>query len=217
MNELRYEKIARELNLSPDQVRDTAHLFAEGATVPFIARYRKEVTGSLDEVAITAIRDRQQQLEELESRREAILASLTERNLLTDELQGKIAAAETISVLEDIYLPFRPKRRTRATIAREKGLEPLAIKIFAQEEMDPEAEAAAFIDSEKRVEYAEDALSGARDIIAEWVNEDQEARARMRALFFEKGVLRSRVIASKEETGITVSYTHLTLPTKRIV
>jgi len=202
MNELRYEKIAKELNLSPDQVRDTAQLFAEGATVPFIARYRKEVTGSLDEVVITAIRDRQQQLEELESRREAILASLTERNLLTDELQGKIAGAETISVLEDIYLPFRPKRRTRATIAREKGLEPLAIKIFAQDEMDPEAEAAAFIDPEKGVESAEDALAGARDIIAEWVNEDQEARARMRALFFEKGVLRSRVIAGKEETGI---------------
>ncbi|MFA6412917.1 MAG: Tex family protein [Syntrophales bacterium] len=202
MNELRYEKIAKELNLSPDQVRDTARLFAEGATVPFIARYRKEVTGSLDEVAITAIRDRQQQLEELESRREAILASLTERNLLTDELQGKIAAAETISVLEDIYLPFRPKRRTRATIAREKGLEPLALRIFAQEEMDPEIEAAAFIDPEKGIESAEEALAGARDIIAEWVNEDQEARARMRALFFEKGVLRSRVIAGKEESGI---------------
>ncbi|MCX5829778.1 MAG: Tex family protein [Deltaproteobacteria bacterium] len=202
MNELRYEKIAKELNLSPGQVRDTARLLAEGATVPFVARYRKEVTGSLDEVAITAIRDRQQQLEELESRREAILASLTERNLLTDELQGKIAAAETLSVLEDIYLPFRPKRRTRATIAREKGLEPLALRIFAQEEMDPEIEAAAFIDPGKGIESAEEALAGARDIIAEWVNEDQEARARMRALFFEKGVLRSRVIANKEESGI---------------
>lgn len=202
MNELRYEKIAKELNLSLGQVRDTARLFAEGATVPFIARYRKEVTGSLDEVAITAIRDRQLQLEELESRREAILASLTERNLLTDELQGKIAAAETLSVLEDIYLPFRPKRRTRATIAREKGLEPLALRIFAQEEMDLEVEAAAFIDPGKGVESAEEALAGARDIIAECVNEDQEARARMRALFFEKGVLRSRVITNKEESGI---------------
>ena len=202
MNEARYEKIARELNLSPGQVRDTARLFAEGATVPFIARYRKEVTGSLDEVAITAILDRQLQLEELESRREAILASLTERNLLTDELQEKIAAAETISVLEDIYLPFRPKRRTLATIAREKGLEPLALRIFAQEEMDLALEAAAFIDPGKGVESAEEALAGARDIIAEWVNEDQEARARMRALFFEKGVLRSRVIANKKETGI---------------
>jgi len=202
MNELRYEKIAKELNLSPGQVRDTARLFAEGATVPFIARYRKEVTGSLDEVAITAIRDRQLQLEELESRREAILASLTERNLLTGELQGKIDAAETLSVLEDIYLPFRPKRRTRATIAREKGLEPLALRIFAQEEMDPEVEATAFIDPGKGVESAEEALAGARDIIAEWVNEDQDARAQMRALFFEKGVLRSRVVADKEATGI---------------
>ncbi|MDQ1278468.1 MAG: protein Tex [Thermodesulfobacteriota bacterium] len=202
MHELRYEKIAKELNLSPGQVRATARLFAEGATVPFIARYRKEITGSLDEVAITAIRDRQLQLEELDARREAILASLGERNLLTDELQEKIAAAETISVLEDIYLPFRPKRRTRATIAREKGLEPLALRIFAQEAMDPEVAAAAFIDPEKGVESAEEALAGARDIIAEWVNEDQEARARMRTLFFEQGVLRSRVIAAKEKTGI---------------
>ncbi len=202
MHELRYEKIAKELNLSPGQVRDTARLFAEGATVPFIARYRKEITGSLDEVAITAIRDRQLQLEELDARREAILASLGERNLLTDELQEKIAAAETISVLEDIYLPFRPKRRTRATIARENGLEPLALRIFAQEEMNPEVAAAAFIDPEKGVESAEEALAGARDIIAEWVNEDQEARARMRTLFFEQGVLRSQVIAAKEKTGI---------------
>jgi uncharacterized protein len=192
MNELRYEKIAQA----------TAQLLEEAATVPFIARYRKEMTGSLDEVVITAIRDRLIQLEELESRREAILKSLTERDLLTDELQGKIATAETLAILEDIYLPFRPKRRTRATIAREKGLEPLAVKIFTQDDMDLTAAAATFIDAEKGVESVEEALAGARDIIAEWINEDQEARARLRDLFFNKSTIRSHVIPGKEATGI---------------
>ena len=202
MNELRYEKIAGELNLTVKQVGDTAQMMAEGATVPFIARYRKEVTGSLDEVVITAIRDRLQQLEELESRRAAIIKSLTERNLLTEELEHKITAAETLSVLEDIYLPFRPKRRTRATIAREKGLEPLAIKIFAQEDISIEVEATAFINEEMGVTSVAEALAGARDIIAEWVNENQEARARMRTLFFDKGIIRSKVFRDKEKEGI---------------
>ncbi len=202
MNQLYYEKIAQELNITSQQVSDTASMIAEGATVPFIARYRKEVTGSLDEVAITAIRDRLSQLEELENRRTAILKSLTERNLLTEELTEKIAAAETMSVLEDIYLPFRPKRRTRATIAREKGLEPLAVKIFAQEEMDVAGEAAVFISEEKGVTTIDEALAGARDIIAEWVNEDQDARAKMRALFMDKGVITCKVLPDKIESGI---------------
>ena len=146
MNESRLEKIARELSITTAQVRATSQLIDEGATVPFIARYRKEVTGSLDEVAITSIRDRLLQLEELDSRRGAIIKSLTERNLLTDELQAKIAAAETLAILEDIYLPFRPKRRTKATIAREKGLEPLAIIIFDQTEIDLQAEASKYVD-----------------------------------------------------------------------
>jgi uncharacterized protein len=202
MNKARYAQVSSELNITPAQVEATAMLLDEGATVPFIARYRKEVTGTLDEVVIMAIRDRLAQLEELESRREAILKSLVERNLLSDELQEKIAAAETLSVLEDIYLPFRPKRRTRATIAREKGLEPLAIRIFAQETMALMAEAEAFIDAEKGVASAADALAGARDIIAEWVNEDQEARTRMRDLFSTKGTIRSRVIPEKEAVGV---------------
>ncbi|MBA4396206.1 MAG: RNA-binding transcriptional accessory protein [Syntrophus sp. (in: bacteria)] len=202
MNEARFEKIARELSITPAQVRATAELIGEAATVPFIARYRKEMTGSLDEVAITSIRDRLLQLEELERRRDAIIKSLTERNLLTDELQAKITAAETLTILEDIYLPFRPKRRTRATIAREKGLEPLATTIFAQTEMDIRAQAAGFVDLEKGIESIEDALAGARDIIAEWINEDQHARARIRALFFEKGTLRSRVISGKDAEGL---------------
>ncbi len=194
-------KIASELNLSLSQVTATARLIEEGGTVPFIARYRKEATGSLDEVAITAIRDRLEQLEELDKRRESILKSLTERDLLTEELQQKIVAAETLAVLEDIYLPFRPKRRTRAMVAREKGLEPLAARLFAQEAGEPAVWAAAFIDPEKGVASADEALSGARDIVAEWINEDTMARAEMRALFMGKGVFKSHVIAGKEDAG----------------
>lgn len=202
MNNSRHEKISKELNLNPAQIAATELLIAEGATIPFIARYRKEATGSLDEVAVTAIRDRLLQLEELDNRRQAIIKSLTERNLLTDELNEKILAAETMSSLEDIYLPFRPKRRTRATIAREKGLEPLALKIYAQEDMDIEAEAGPFVDAEKGVASTEEALAGARDIIAEWINEDHDARTRIRNLFFEKGTIRSRVLPEKEAAGI---------------
>lgn len=201
MEASRYEKIAGELYLSPVQVAATARLLDGGGTVPFIARYRKEVTWSLDEVAVTAVRDRLAQLAELEDRRAAVIKSLTERNLLSDELRERISAAETLAVLEDIYLPFRPKRRTRATVAREKGLEPLALRIFAQEDMDVTAEAALFVDDEKSVGSAEEALAGARDIIAEWVNEDQATRAALRRLFFEEGVIRSHVIAGKEEEG----------------
>ena len=137
MSEAYISKIAQELSLAPKQVQATADLLNEGATVPFIARYRKEATGSLDEVAITAVRNRFNQLMELDKRREAILKSLEERGQLTEELKEKIFSAETMVVLEDIYLPFRPKRRTRATIAREKGLEPLAQRLFEQEDMDP--------------------------------------------------------------------------------
>jgi uncharacterized protein len=126
MNEAHILKIAGELKVQPRQVTATAKLFAEGATVPFIARYRKEATGSLDEVAITSIRERLLSLAELDQRREAILKSLTGRNLLTDELKAAIAGAETLTALEDVFQPYRPKRRTRATIAKELGLEPLA-------------------------------------------------------------------------------------------
>ncbi len=195
-------RIAGDLGIGKAQAEATAMLLGEGATVPFIARYRKEVTGTLDEVQITTIRDRLAQLAELDKRREAILKSLTERELLTDELKGRIDTAETLAILEDIYLPFRPKRRTRATVAREKGLEPLAQRIFAQEEtFDPLAEALAFVDPEKGVATPEDALAGARDIIAEWVNENEQARARMRAFFADKAVFQSKVIAGKEKEG----------------
>ena len=202
MKEEHISKIAAELNIKPQQVTAVALLFEEGATVPFIARYRKEATGLLDEVAVTSIRERLGQLEELDKRREAILLSLKERNLLTDELNGKIMAAETMTTLEDIYLPFRPKRRTRATIAKEKGLEPLAEMIFKQDEnTDPSAEASPFIDTEKGVNSIEEALSGARDIIAEWINENQEAREKMRLLYSSRGVFKVNVIAGKENEG----------------
>jgi len=203
MKEKYIQKIANELNLQNKQVESTAFLISEGATVPFIARYRKEATGSLDEVAITAIRDRLNQLEELDKRREAILSSLIERNLLTDELKEKIEQAETMATLEDIYLPFRPKRRTRATIAKEKGLEPLAQIIYLQQDdIDPFAEAEKYIDEEKDLKTVDDVLQGARDIIAEWINEDQDTRAKLRELFAIKGVFKSRVIPGKEAEGI---------------
>ena len=202
MNEAHIRKIAQELNLTSKQVEATADLLDEGATVPFIARYRKEATGSLDEIAVTAVRDRLHQLMELDKRREAILKSLEERGQLTDELKEKILTAETMVILEDIYLPYRPKRRTRATIAREKGLEPLAQRLFLQDDMDSMAEATAFIDPEKGIESAEDALAGARDIIAEWVNEDQAARAKMRDFYTMKAVFKSAVILEKKAEGI---------------
>lgn len=195
-------RIAGDLGIAKGQAAATAMLLGEGATVPFIARYRKEVTGTLDEVQITAIRDRLAQLAELDKRREAILKSLAERELLTDELKVRIDAAETLAVLEDIYLPFRPKRRTRAAMAREKGLEPLAQRLFAQEEVfDPITAAAAFVDPEKGVDTPESALAGARDIIAEWVNENEQARARMRAFFADRATFQSKVIPGKEKEG----------------
>ena len=195
--------IAAELNINIKQVESVAGLLEKGATIPFIARYRKEATGALDEVAVARIRDRLEQLAVLDARREAILKSLEERGLLTDELRAAVAAAATMTALEDIYLPYRPKRRTRAMIAREKGLEPLAKLIFEQDTgLDPLKEAAACINEEKGVASAEEALQGARDIIAEWVNEDAEARKAMRGLFAREGILQSRMARGKENEGI---------------
>ncbi len=193
--------ISGELNLRDWQVQAVAALLDEGATVPFIARYRKEVTGSLDEVAITAIRDRLDKLRELDKRREAILKSLKERAQLTDALTDKILAAETMALLEDVYLPFRPKRRTKGTIARERGLEPLAKLILEQAVIDPLFYAATFVDLEKGVASPHEAVAGARDIIAEWINENDIARAKIRQLFIAKGAFRSKVVAGKEEEG----------------
>ena len=196
--------IAGELSLRPDQVQATATLLAEGATVPFIARYRKERTGSLDEVSITQIRDRLKQLQALSERREAIVSSLLERDLLTEDLQAAIASADTMTDLEDLYLPYKPKRRTRAMIARERGLEPLADLILSQDEdADPLAMALAFVDEEKGLETVDQALAGARDILAERVNESARSRGEIRRLFEKRGILRSHVVEGKEEDGAT--------------
>ena len=196
------EQISRELHIAPRQVLAVVTLLDESATVPFIARYRKELTGSLDEVVVTAIRDRIEQLRELDKRREAILKSLEETGKLTDELKAQVLAAPTMTVLEDIYLPYRPKRRTRASIAREKGLEPLAALLFEQGDSDPALEAAAYVDPEKGVATVENALAGARDIIAEQVSEDQQARALLRAFYGTKSMIRSRVATGKEAEGV---------------
>jgi uncharacterized protein len=196
-------KIASELSIRPAQVQATAELLAGGATVPFIARYRKEATASLDEIAVTSIRDRLTQLKELDDRRDSILKSLEERGLLTDELKAKVLQAGTMTVLEDVYLPYRPKRRTRATVAREKGLEPLAELILAQDPTtDPMVQAQAFVSEEMGVASVEEALAGAKDIVAEWINENQEARAGTREMFQTRGVLRSQVVPDKETEGI---------------
>jgi uncharacterized protein len=202
MNEKNIVKIAAELKLREKQVLATAQLLNDGATVPFIARYRKEATGEMDEVNIITIRDRLEQLHELDKRRESILKSLEDQGNLTDDLKVKVETAETLAILEDIYLPYRPKRRTRGMMANEKGLEPLANKIFEQGDNDPHAEAAAFVDSEKGVDNIEDALAGARDIIAEWINEDAEVRSELRELFVRKAVISSRVAKDQEGEGI---------------
>ena len=191
-------QIARELKLTQSQVQATVGLLDSGATVPFVARYRKEATASLDEVSITTIRDRLSQLRELRDRREVILASLEERGLLTEELQKAILAAETMAALEDIYQPYRPKRRTRATIAREKGLEPLALHLWDQEDFDVHLAAIEFVNPELGVETAADALGGARDIIAEWVSEDSTARGEIRKLFWLQGTFSSKVVSGKD-------------------
>lgn len=193
--------ISKELNISAHQVTVVSALLEEAATIPFISRYRKEATGNLDEVSVTAIRDRLHQLHELEKRRESILNSLEKQGKLSDELRQKVIDAATMAMLEDIYLPYKPKRRTKAVMAREKGLEPLAERIFSQQGVDPIKEAAHFVDVEKGVETVEEALAGARDIIAEKVCENEQVRAAMRDLFFKSATVKSRVTPGKEEEG----------------
>jgi len=196
------QTLASELGLAVRQVTATVELLDDGATVPFLARYRKEVTGGLDEVVITSIRDRVAQLRELDKRRTAILSSLEEQGKLTEALQGQIDAAATMTELEDLYLPYRPKRRTKAMIAKERGLEPLAQVIWEQSpQLDVIAEGKKFLNSEKGVGSVEDALAGARDIMAEWVNEDQQARASMRTLYLEQGLFKTASVRGQDVQG----------------
>ena len=202
-------QITQELGLQARQVAATAVLLEEGATVPFIARYRKERTGELDEVKITAIRDRLEQLEVLDKRRESIISSLEERKLLTEELRAKVGSAATLNSLEDIYLPFKPRKRTRATIAKELGLEPLSEILWAQDPAtDPEALAVPYVGNSVTVDAktstldtVASVLAGARDILAERINDDATARAQLRSLYLNKGIIKSTLVSGKEEEG----------------
>lgn len=201
-------RIGQELALSARQVDTAIALLIEGATIPFIARYRKEMTGSLDEVQLTQIRDRLHQLHELDKRREVILKSLVEQRKLTPGLEEELRAAATMATLEDIYLPYRPKRKTRASVARERGLEALAQLVLLQDGTDIRQAAQAFVNKEKEVNDVEDALSGARDIIAETIAEDAAIRAQTRQIFLEKGVFVARVVPGKEEAAVKYSDYH---------
>ncbi|WP_257669300.1 Tex family protein [Parapedobacter tibetensis] len=195
-------RISKELTLSERQVSTTIALLDEGATIPFISRYRKEMTGSLDEVQLTHIRDRVQQLRDLDKRREVILKSLADQGKLTPGLEEQVRAAETMASLEDIYLPYKPKRKTRASVAREKGLEPLAQLILSQDGSNIRNAAQLFLDADKGVNDVEEALAGARDIIAETIAEDASVRAKTRHIFLEKGLFVSRVVPGKEEDAL---------------
>ena len=191
--------IAQNLNLNTRQVEKTIELLEQGATVPFIARYRKEATGSLNEVQITAIRDLLIKLKELDKRREAIIASISEQGKLTPELEKQLMEASSMTELEDLYLPYKPKRRTRATMAIEKGLEPLANEIQKQYSCDLEQMASRYINPDKGVNTCDEALAGARDIIAERVSENLQARNKVRNLFRRTAMLSSKVVKNKEE------------------
>lgn len=192
-------KIAAEVGCRPDQVRNTLGLMEGGATVPFISRYRKEATGGLDEVQIGRIKELFERYSELEKRRTAILASLKELDVLTPELKKKVEEAATSQELEDLYLPYRPKRKTRATKAIELGLEPLARILMAQNERFPERAAERFVKGD--VNSVEEALQGARDIIAEWMNENAALRSRLRQLFLREATISSKMVKGKEEEG----------------
>ncbi len=196
-----YFKIADELKIDSKQVVATVKLLDEGGTVPFISRYRKEATGSLDEVQIIAIKTEIERLRQLEQRRESILKSVESQGKLTEELKKQINEADTLSRLEDLYLPYKPKRRTKATAAREKGLEPLALLILEQNSKDVVADSEKFIDKEKGVENSEEAMQGARDIIAEIISEDAVARENIRQLFKRSAIIKSRLVKGKEEAG----------------
>ncbi|SKC21334.1 Tex family protein [Alkalitalea saponilacus] len=189
--------ISTALNISNQQVSNTLALLDEGATIPFISRYRKEMTGSLDEVVLGEIKEKYEKFQEIEKRRQTILNTIEEQGLLTDELRKRIEASWDATELEDIYLPYKPKRKTRAVKAREKGLEPLAEILMNQQERDVEGKAVEFLNDE--VPDVEEALQGARDIIAEWVSEDIRARETIRNIFERQSVITSKLVKGKEE------------------
>ena len=207
------ELLAREFSLRPAQVQAVIDLLDAGNTIPFIARYRKEATGSLDDQILREMAERLEYLRNLEKRREEIEKALTEQDVLTEELSARLAAAATLSELEDLYRPFRPKRRTRATVAKEKGLEPLALWLMLQNPKgDPEAEAAKYIDPDKEVPDAEAALAGARDILAETVSDDADVRKALRELLLREGILRTK--AAKDEDSVYSMYYDFSEPVR---
>ena len=189
--------IAAEHNLTQKQVKNTIQLLDEGATIPFISRYRKERTDSLDEVQITAISEQLNKLREIDSRKKTILKTIEEQGKLSDELLQQIESTYSLTELEDLYLPYKPKRKTRASVARDKGLEPLAKIVMQQQELNIERKANEFLNEE--IETAEDSLQGARDIIAEWINENKRSRNNIRNLFDRESFISSKVVKGKED------------------
>src|SRR4051812_11138439 len=192
------QRIAAELSVQPRQVAAAVQLLDEGATVPFIARYRKEVTDNLDDTQLRNLEERLLYLRELEDRRAAIIASIDEQGKLTDELRTAIEGADSKQVLEDLYLPYKPKRRTRAQIAREAGLQPLADALLGNPLLDPQTEAAAYVDADKGVADIKAALDGARDILSEQFGETADLLGKLRDYLFNQGVVSSKVVEGKE-------------------
>ena len=195
--------IAQELHLDTHHVANVVKMLGDGATIPFIARYRKEMTGSMNEEIVAAVQKRLEQLVELQKRKESVIESIREQEKLTPELEQKILNAKTMQEVEDLYLPYKPKRRTRAAIAREKGLEPLAAQLMAQNANDIVRLASRYVNAEKGVNNVEEALQGAKDIMAEWVSENINGRNRIRKIYHTQGDLCSTVIKGKEEEGKT--------------
>lgn len=200
------ERIAEELKLPLSGVTAVVSLLNEGCTVPFIARYRKEKTGSLDEVAVTAIRDGLKRLEELETRRNSILSSLDQRGVLTEELKNAVESAATLTALEDVYLPYRPKRRTRALVAKEAGLQPLADALLLQKGQDPQETARPYVNADKGIADVEAALAGARDIIAESISENAAVRQDMRVVFVMFGICATKANEKKKDEAEAATY-----------
>ncbi|GAA4650432.1 Tex family protein [Kistimonas scapharcae] len=196
-----FQRIAAELNVRPQQVTATVNLLDEGATVPFIARYRKEITGALDDTQLRTLEERLRYLREMEERRETILNSIREQEKLTPELEKAITEADTKTRLEDLYLPYKPKRRTKAQIAREAGLEPLAEGLLADPTLDPEQEATQYINAEQDVADTKAALDGAKYILMEKFSEDAELLGSLRDFLWEEGRMSSRAVAGKEQEG----------------
>ena len=199
MNEFA-QQIALKINVKQSQVDAVLELFEEGSTIPFIARYRKDKTGGLDEVQIAQIQDEAKSMKEFAERKTFIEKSIADQGKLTNELQGKLQKATTLAELEDIYLPYKPKRKTKASVARENGLEPLALQLLELKDFDIIATANSFLNDQ--IKTAEDALQGARDIIAETINEDANVRAKLRKLFEVKATVQSKVVSEKEAEGV---------------